>query len=141
MAIDAEKLAAMASFSKFHRQADLVVADPLLNTGDDFRYNDNWDEDPNESDPGSLIGLGDGSRYTKWNKFMIPRLRPMCSWKPSRAIQGMPGSSPLPYRNALAMQGRQRSLLYNPRQSSWGYVTSLGKDAASGPKTPEVEAL
>lgn len=35
-------------------QVDLIVTDPPYNTGEDFRYNDKWDKDPNDPDLGEL---------------------------------------------------------------------------------------
>ncbi|CAG8524956.1 10897_t:CDS:2 [Ambispora leptoticha] len=37
----------------YHGKVDLILTDPPYNTGKDFRYNDKWDEDPNDE------GLGD----------------------------------------------------------------------------------
>lgn len=46
----------------------------MYNTGEDFRYNDKWDKDPNDPDLGDLVPKDDGSRHSKWLKFMTPRL-------------------------------------------------------------------
>jgi len=62
---------------KYRGQIDLIVADPPYNTGQYFRYNDRWDEDPNDPDLGTLVTLEDGSRHTKWMKAMLPRLQMM----------------------------------------------------------------
>ena len=51
-----------------------MLTDPPYNTGEDFRYNDRWDEDPNDPDLGQLVSAEDGSKHTKWLKFMTPRL-------------------------------------------------------------------
>jgi adenine-specific DNA-methyltransferase len=53
------------------------VTDPPYNTGQQFRYNDKWDEDPNDPDLGTLVAKEDGSRHTKWIKAMMPRLQMM----------------------------------------------------------------
>src|SRR5881628_3845936 len=45
--IEGENLQAMVTLYKYRGQIDLIVADPPYNTGQYFRYNDRWDEDPN----------------------------------------------------------------------------------------------
>jgi len=75
--IDGENLQAMITLYKYKGQIDLIVTDPPYNTGKDFRYNDKWDTDPNEPDLGELVTLEDGSRHTKWMKFMLPRIQMM----------------------------------------------------------------
>ncbi|MCX9158136.1 site-specific DNA-methyltransferase [Niveibacterium sp. 24ML] len=71
---DGENLSAMVTLYKYRGQIDLIVADPPYNTGTDFRYNDKWDKDPNDPDLGELVPKEDGSRHSKWLKFMTPRL-------------------------------------------------------------------
>ena len=75
--IEGENLQAMVTLYKYRGQIDLIVADPPYNTGQYFRYNDRWDEDPNDPDLGTLVTLEDGSRHTKWMKAMLPRLQMM----------------------------------------------------------------
>lgn len=75
--IDGENLQAMVTLYKYKGQIDLILTDPPYNTGKDFRYNDKWDSDPNDPDVGSIVSLEDGSRHTKWVKFMLPRLQIM----------------------------------------------------------------
>lgn len=75
--IEGENLQAMATLYRERGQVDLVLADPPYNTGNDFRYNDKWDEDPNDPDLGDLVPENDGARHTKWMKFMWPRLQIM----------------------------------------------------------------
>ena len=75
--IDGENLQAMVTLYKYKGQIDLIVTDPPYNTGKDFRYNDKWDTDPNDPDLGELVTLEDGSRHTKWMKFMLPRIQMM----------------------------------------------------------------
>jgi adenine-specific DNA-methyltransferase len=75
--IEGENLQAMVTLYKYQGQVDLIVADPPYNTGQYFRYNDRWDEDPNDPDLGTLVTLEDGSRHTKWMKAMLPRLQMM----------------------------------------------------------------
>lgn len=84
MIVEGENLQAMVTLYKFRGQVDLILTDPPYNTGNDFRYNDRWDEDPNDPDLGSVVSLEDGSRHTKWLRFMWPRLHVMKSMlKPS----------------------------------------------------------
>lgn len=51
-----------------------VLTDPPYNTGEDFRYNDKWDKAPNDPDLGEIVPKDDGSRHSKWLRFMTPRL-------------------------------------------------------------------
>lgn len=71
---DGENLSAMVTLYKHRGQVDLIVTDPPYNTGEDFRYNDKWDKDPNDPDLGDLVPKDDGSRHSKWLKFMTPRI-------------------------------------------------------------------
>lgn len=71
---DGENLSAMVTLYKHRGQIDLVLTDPPYNTGEDFRYNDKWDKDPNDPDLGELVAKDDGSRHSKWLKFMTPRV-------------------------------------------------------------------
>ncbi|PIM54702.1 site-specific DNA-methyltransferase [Roseateles chitinivorans] len=71
---DGENLSTMVTLYKHRGQVDLIVTDPPYNTGEDFRYNDKWDKDPNDPDLGELVPKDDGSRHSKWLKFMTPRL-------------------------------------------------------------------
>lgn len=71
---DGENLSAMITLYKYRGQVDLVLTDPPYNTGEDFRYNDKWDKDPNDPDLGELVAKDDGSRHSKWLRFMTPRL-------------------------------------------------------------------
>lgn len=72
--VEGENLQALVSLYKYRGQVDLVLTDPPYNTGQDFRYNDRWDEDPNDPDLGKLVPADDGSRHSKWLRFMTPRL-------------------------------------------------------------------
>ena len=72
--VEGENLQALVSLYKYRGQVDLILADPPYNTGQDFRYNDRWDEDPNDPDLGRLVPADDGSRHSKWLRFMTPRL-------------------------------------------------------------------
>lgn len=72
--VEGENLQAMVSLYKYRGQVDLIIADPPYNTGQDFRYNDKWDTDPNDPDLGKLVPADDGSRHSKWLRFMTPRL-------------------------------------------------------------------
>lgn len=75
--IEGENLQAMVTLYKYRNSVDLILTDPPYNTGKDFRYNDKWDVDPNDPYLGELVKLEDGSRHTKWMKFMLPRLQMM----------------------------------------------------------------
>jgi adenine-specific DNA-methyltransferase len=77
MLIEGDNLQALASLYRWRGQVDLIVADPPYNTGNDFRYNDRWDEDPNDSGLGEFVRADDSARHTKWMKFMYPRLQMM----------------------------------------------------------------
>jgi adenine-specific DNA-methyltransferase len=85
--IEGENLQALATLFKHRGQVDLMLADPPYNTGNDFRYNDRWDDDPNDPDLGHLVSLEDGARHTKWMRFMWPRLQMMKAMlKPSGVL-------------------------------------------------------
>ena len=75
--IEGENLQAMVTLHRERGKVDLILTDPPYNTGRDFRYNDRWDEDPNDPDLGELVTEDDGARHTKWMKFMWPRLKVM----------------------------------------------------------------
>lgn len=72
--IEGENLQAMVSLYKYRGQVDLILTDPPYNTGQDFRYNDRWEEDPNDTNLGEFVLADDGSRHSKWLRFMAPRL-------------------------------------------------------------------
>lgn len=85
--VEGENLQAMVTLYKYRGQVDLIVTDPPYNTGQQFRYNDKWDTDPNDPNLGTLVAKDDGSRHTKWIKAMMPRLQMMKSMlKPSGII-------------------------------------------------------
>lgn len=75
--IEGENLQAMVTLHRERGQVDLILTDPPYNTGKDFRYNDRWDDDPNDPNLGDLVGTDDAGRHTKWMRFMWPRLRVM----------------------------------------------------------------
>jgi adenine-specific DNA-methyltransferase len=77
MIVEGENLQAMVTLYKYRGQIDLIVTDPPYNTGNQFRYNDRWDEDPNDPDLGNVVTMEDGSRHTKWMKAVLPRLQMM----------------------------------------------------------------
>lgn len=79
MIIEGENLQAMVTLYKERGQVDLIITDPPYNTGQYFRYNDNWENDPNDPELGQVVKLEDGSRHTKWMKAMLPRLNMMRS--------------------------------------------------------------
>ena len=87
LVLEGENLQAMVSLYRFRGQVDLILTDPPYNTGNDFRYNDRWEEDPNDPDLGNVVSSEDGARHTKWMKFMWPRLKFMKSMlKPSGVL-------------------------------------------------------
>ena len=75
--LEGENLQGMVTLYKYRNKIDLVLTDPPYNTGKSFRYNDKWDENPNDPDLGNIVPLEDGSRHTKWMKAMLPRLQMM----------------------------------------------------------------
>jgi adenine-specific DNA-methyltransferase len=75
--IEGENLQAMTTLYRDRGQVDLILTDPPYNTGRGFRYNDKWDEDPNDPDLGDEVTLEDTGRHTKWMRFMWPRLKVM----------------------------------------------------------------
>lgn len=77
--IEGDNLQAMSTLYRDRGQVDLILTDPPYNTGNDFRYNDKWDRDPNDPGLGEFVSMEDGARHTKWMKFMWPRLQMMRS--------------------------------------------------------------
>ena len=77
--IEGENLQGMVSLYRYRGQVDLVLTDPPYNTGNDFRYNERWDEDPNDPNLGEIVTADDRARHTKWMRFMWPRLQIMRS--------------------------------------------------------------
>jgi adenine-specific DNA-methyltransferase len=77
--IEGDNLQAMVTLFRERGQVDLVLTDPPYNTGNDWRYNDRWDEDPNDPGLGKWVTAEDGARHTKWMRFMWPRLQMMRS--------------------------------------------------------------
>lgn len=77
LVIEGDNLQVMASLYRYRGQVDFILADPPYNTGNDFRYNDRWEIDPNDPNPGELVSDDDGGKHTKWMKFMAPRLEMM----------------------------------------------------------------
>ncbi len=84
--VDGENLQAMVTLYKYKGQIDLIITDPPYNTGKDFRYNDKWDTDPNDPDLGEVVTVEDGSRHTKWMKFMLPRIQMMRAMLKSNGV-------------------------------------------------------
>lgn len=76
----------MVTLYKYKGQIDLIITDPPYNTGKDFRYNDKWDTDPNDPDLGEVVTIEDGSRHTKWMKFMLPRIQMMRAMLKSNGV-------------------------------------------------------
>ncbi len=77
LVIEGDNLQTMVSLYRYRGQVDLILTDPPYNTGNDWRYNDRWDTDPNDPGLGDWVGSDDAGRHTKWMKFMYPRLQMM----------------------------------------------------------------
>jgi adenine-specific DNA-methyltransferase len=77
--IEGDNLQSMVTLHRERGQVDLILTDPPYNTGQDFRYNDRWDQDPNDPGIGELISEDDAAKHTKWMRFMLPRLTIMKS--------------------------------------------------------------
>lgn len=77
--IEGDNLQAMVTLYRERGKVDLILTDPPYNTGNDFRYNDRWDDDPNDPGLGELVSEDDAARHTKWMRFMYPRLKMMRS--------------------------------------------------------------
>lgn len=75
--IEGDNLQAMSTLYRERGHVDLILTDPPYNTGNDFRYNDRWETDPNDPGIGELVSADDGARHTKWMRFMYPRLQMM----------------------------------------------------------------
>lgn len=141
---DGENLSTMVTLYKHRGQVDLIVTDPPYNTGEDFRYNDKWDKDPNDPDLGELVAKDDGSRHSKWLKFMTPRIWMMREMlKPGGVIAicidhrelyrlGMLMDEIFREENRLAIINWQKSAAARPDNNhvstSTEYVLVYGKD-------------
>ena len=79
LVVEGDNLQTMVTLYGERGQVDLIMADPPYNTGNDFRYNDKWEEDPNDPGLGEFVSSDDGARHTKWMRFMWPRLQMMKS--------------------------------------------------------------
>lgn len=77
--LEGDNLQALASLYRWRGQVDLILTDPPYNTGNDFRYNDKWDTNPNDAGLGEFVSGDDPAKHTKWMKFMFPRLQMMHS--------------------------------------------------------------
>ncbi|TDE88183.1 site-specific DNA-methyltransferase [Occultella glacieicola] len=75
--IEGDNLQALVTLYRERGHVDLILTDPPYNTGNDFRYNDKWDHDPNDAGIGDIVSADDRAKHTKWMKFMFPRLRLM----------------------------------------------------------------
>ncbi|AUQ52693.1 putative methyltransferase (plasmid) [Phaeobacter inhibens] len=143
MLIEGENLQAMVTLYKYRGQVDLIVTDPPYNTGQYFRYNDRWDNDPNDPELGTIVSSEDGSRHTKWIKAMMPRLQIMKAMlKPSGVLAiciddnelfhlGMMLDEVFGEKNRLAIINWQKT--YSPKKanhvaSATEYVLVYAKD-------------
>ena len=79
LVIEGDNLQSMVTLYRERGQVDLILTDPPYNTGNDFRYNDKWEDDPNDPGLGDFVSADDGARHTKWMRFMWPRLQMMKS--------------------------------------------------------------
>lgn len=77
--IEGDNLQAMVTLYRWRGRVNLILTDPPYNTGNDFRYNDKWEDDPNDPGLGEFVTSEDGGRHTKWMRFMWPRLQMMKS--------------------------------------------------------------
>jgi adenine-specific DNA-methyltransferase len=77
LVVEGDNLQALATLYRERGQVDLILADPPYNTGKDFRYNDRWEEDPNDPGLGDVVTADDRARHTKWMRGMWPRLQMM----------------------------------------------------------------
>lgn len=77
--VEGDNLQAMVTLYRLRGQVDLILTDPPYNTGQDFRYNDRWEDDPNDPGLGEFVTADDPARHTKWMRFMYPRLQLMKS--------------------------------------------------------------
>jgi adenine-specific DNA-methyltransferase len=75
--IEGDNLQSMVTLYKERGGVDLILTDPPYNTGNDFRYNDKWEDDPNDPGLGDFVSAEDTARHTKWMRFMWPRLKMM----------------------------------------------------------------
>jgi len=71
--IEGDNLQAMATLYRERGQVDLILADPPYNTGNDFRYNDRWEEDPNDPGMGDVIADRKRQRAPGENGSMLVR--------------------------------------------------------------------
>jgi adenine-specific DNA-methyltransferase len=85
--IEGDNLQALVTLYRERGHVDLIATDPPYGTGRDFRYNDKWEDDPNDPGVGEFVSPDDGARHTKWMRFMWPRLQMMKSMlKPSGVL-------------------------------------------------------
>ncbi|MCC4634133.1 site-specific DNA-methyltransferase [Xanthomonas dyei] len=151
---DGENLSTMVTLYKYRGQVDMILTDPPYNTGEDFRYNDKWDKDPNDPDMGDLVAKDDGSRHSKWLRFMTPRLWMMREMlKPGGVVAicidhrelyrlGMLMDEVFHEENRIAIINWQKSAASRPDNkhvsTSTEYVLVYGKDI-SRVKTASLE--
>lgn len=75
--LEGDNLQSLASLYRWRGHVDLILTDPPYNTGNDFRYNDKWEKNPNDPGLGEFVRADDPARHTKWMNFMFPRLQMM----------------------------------------------------------------
>jgi adenine-specific DNA-methyltransferase len=86
LVVEGDNLQSLATLYRERGQVDLILADPPYNTGKDFRYNDRWEEDPNDPELGAFVPEDDRARHTKWMRFMWPRLQMMKAMLKSNGV-------------------------------------------------------
>ncbi len=75
--LEGDNLQGMSTLYRERGRIDLIITDPPFNTGKDFRYNDRWEDDPNDTNLGDFVSPDDTAKHTKWMRFMLPRLQMM----------------------------------------------------------------
>jgi adenine-specific DNA-methyltransferase len=70
--IEGDNLQALVTLYRERGHVDLILTDPPYNTGNNFRYNDRWEDDPNDVGLGDFVREDDKARATKWMRFMWP---------------------------------------------------------------------
>lgn len=145
LVIEGDNLQSMVTLYRERGRVDLILTDPPYNTGNDFRYNDKWEDDPNDPGLGEYISEDEAAKHTKWMRFMLPRLKMMHSMlKPSGVLAicidhrelfhlGQMLDELFGERNRLAIINWQKS--YSPRSdkshvsTATEYVLVYAKDS------------
>lgn len=86
LVVEGDNLQTMATLYGQRGRIDFILTDPPYNTGNDWRYNDKWDTNPNDVGLGNWVGPDDPGRHSTWMKFMYPRLQLMRSMLKSNGV-------------------------------------------------------